>query len=103
MGKLSLPRLARGTIVDGATLAEVGEDGAEAIIPLENHTEWIGKVAKGLKNELKGDMPGSYKSEADYKTMFRAFKDALKDMKVVLDDEVAGGFVERTVTRIIYT
>ena len=32
---------ARGGIVDGATLIGAGEQGREAIIPLERHTEWI--------------------------------------------------------------
>ena len=31
-----------------------------------------------------------------------AFKEALSQMKIVLDDEVAGQFVENTVTRVIY-
>jgi hypothetical protein len=36
-------------------------------------------------------------------SMINAFKDALSDMKIVLDDEVAGKFVEKTVARAIYT
>lgn len=42
---LSLPRLAKGGIVDSATIAMVGEQGKEAIVPLENNTEWIDKLA----------------------------------------------------------
>lgn len=46
---VNLPRLARGGIVDSATLAIVGEAGREAVMPLENNTGWItdlaGKVA----------------------------------------------------------
>lgn len=42
---LSLPRLAKGGIVNRATTAVVGEAGAEAIVPLERNTEWIDKVA----------------------------------------------------------
>ena len=34
--------------------------------------------------------------------MVNAFKEALSQMKIVLDDEVAGEFVEKTVTRVIY-
>lgn len=41
-----IPLLATGAIVDKATPAIVGEDGAEAIIPLERNREWIRKVAK---------------------------------------------------------
>lgn len=35
----------RGGIFDKATLIGVGEDGEEAVIPLENNTEWISKLA----------------------------------------------------------
>ena len=44
---------ARGGIVDGATLIGAGEQGREAIIPLERHTEWIHMVAVQLKEELE--------------------------------------------------
>lgn len=44
--------LARGGIVDGATLIGAGEDGKEAIVPLERNTEWINLVADGLANKL---------------------------------------------------
>lgn len=40
-----LPKLARGGIVDSATIAMVGEQGKEAIVPLENNTEWLDKLA----------------------------------------------------------
>lgn len=35
--------------------------------------------------------------------MVKAFKEALGQMKIELDDEVAGKFIERTVTRAIYS
>lgn len=54
--KLSLPRLAQGGIVDSPTLAEIGEDGREAIIPLERNTGWINEIAKRLNGQL--DSPG---------------------------------------------
>ena len=41
-----------GGIVDGATLIGAGEDGKEAIIPLERHTEWIDMVADGLMSRI---------------------------------------------------
>ena len=45
LGKLSLPRLAKGGVVDEPTLAQIGEDGAEAVIPLERNTGWIDRLA----------------------------------------------------------
>lgn len=43
-----VPALAEGGIVDKATHALIGEDGAEAIVPLERNTEWVGGLAKAL-------------------------------------------------------
>ena len=58
LGITAIPHLgvewyARGGIVDGATLIGAGEQGKEAIIPLERHTEWIRMVAVELKAELE--------------------------------------------------
>lgn len=46
--KLNVSWYAKGGIVNGATLIGAGERGAEAIIPLENNTEWLDKVADRL-------------------------------------------------------
>lgn len=48
LNKLSLPRLAKGGIVDSATIAMIGEQGKEAVVPLENNTEWIDMLAAKL-------------------------------------------------------
>lgn len=42
---------ARGGVIDGATLFGMGEAGAEAIVPLERNTEWIGKVASEMNRQ----------------------------------------------------
>jgi phage-related protein len=52
-----IPKLARGGIVDGATLAMVGEQGKEAVIPLENNTEWLDKLANMLASKTGGRRP----------------------------------------------
>ncbi len=54
---LSVQWYARGGIVDGATLIGAGEQGREAIIPLERHTEWIRLVAIELKEQLESLSP----------------------------------------------
>lgn len=46
--RLEVPQLARGGIVDRATLAMIGERGKEAVVPLENNTEWIDKLVDRL-------------------------------------------------------
>ena len=38
-----------------------------------------------------------------YGDMVSAFKDALSEVEIVLNDEVAGNFVDKTVTKLIYT
>jgi phage-related protein len=45
LSSLSVPQLAKGGIVDSATLAVVGEQGKEAVVPLENNLEWLDKLA----------------------------------------------------------
>lgn len=49
--EVSIPRvpyLAKGGVVNSATLAMVGEQGKEAVVPLENNTGWINKIADKL-------------------------------------------------------
>ena len=44
---------ARGGVFDkGATIAGIGENGAEAIVPLENNIKWIRKVAQELTRQI---------------------------------------------------
>lgn len=50
IGTLNFPRLARGGIVDSPTLAEIGEDGREAVLPLENNTGWIEDIARKIND-----------------------------------------------------
>jgi hypothetical protein len=40
-----IPKLAKGGVVDKATLAMIGEHGKEVVMPLENNTGWIDKLA----------------------------------------------------------
>lgn len=42
------PALAKGGIVEDATFAQIGEDGREAVVPLENNTEWVGGLARAI-------------------------------------------------------
>jgi hypothetical protein len=43
-----LPELATGGVVRKATAAVIGEDGAEAVVPLEKNTGWIKKLAEEI-------------------------------------------------------
>lgn len=52
LSKVSLPRLANGGITTGATLAEIGEAGREAVLPLENNTGWMDELAGKLASKM---------------------------------------------------
>lgn len=44
----TIPKLAKGGIIDRATLAMIGEHGKEAVVPLENNTGWIDELARKI-------------------------------------------------------
>jgi ElaB/YqjD/DUF883 family membrane-anchored ribosome-binding protein len=52
-----IPKLARGGVIDGATLAMIGEQGKEAVVPLENNLEWLDKLADMLAGKMGGSRP----------------------------------------------
>ena len=52
MDRISLPRLAKGGVVDRGTLAMVGENGREAILPLENNKAALKEIAALLADEI---------------------------------------------------
>ena len=55
-----LPRLAQGGYVDGATTAMIGEQGKEAVLPLENNTDnWAGLLAATLVDEMEIEQVGT--------------------------------------------
>ena len=51
---VSLPRLAKGGVVDRATVAQIGEAGREAIIPLERNTQGLKQIAEMLASNMGG-------------------------------------------------
>lgn len=55
MNKVALgrvPFLARGAVVTTPTPAIFGEAGAEAVVPLENNTGWMAKIASGISGYM---------------------------------------------------
>ena len=55
---VSLPRLAKGGVVNKPTVAEIGEDGDEAVIPIENNLGWIKNLAEELKSVILPNIKG---------------------------------------------
>lgn len=45
---ISIPRLAEGGITVGSTLANIGENGREAVLPLDRNTQWMDQLADRL-------------------------------------------------------
>lgn len=52
MGGISLPRLAQGAIIDKPTIAQIGEAGKEAVIPLERNKQGLREIAGLLAAEM---------------------------------------------------
>lgn len=55
--EISLPRLAKGGIINSPTVALVGESGAEAVVPLERNTQWINAVSGNIASQFGSQMP----------------------------------------------
>ncbi|MBQ1503735.1 MAG: hypothetical protein IIZ35_07010, partial [Clostridia bacterium] len=93
-GPKGAQKMAKGGIVDKPTNIIAGEAGREAIIPLENNTQWIQKVAK--------QMTAQQGERMNYTDTVKAFKQALREVSVEINGEKAGEFVIDTVTRAVY-
>ena len=85
---------------------EVGKYLAEGVgVGFEDEMK---NVTQEMQNAIPTSFDTNFNNSSDgssifsYDTMLNAFKEALSDMKIELDDEVAGKFVERTVARAIY-
>ena len=98
-----LPRLARGGVLERGQVGILEGDGAEAVVPLEQNTKWIRRVAAEMQASMMTQNTDLIPVERyDHEEMVSAFKDALKEVDIVLDSDVAGRFVDRTVRRAVY-
>lgn len=91
--------------------------------PLAEYESWMPDMVAGLSDSLRKASPelisqtealangmsdafnvnGSISaSGVNYNNMVDAFKDALSQVKVVMDDEEMGHFVDKTVTKLVY-
>lgn len=89
---------------------EIGENLALGIG--EGFTKEMNSVAKDMQNAIPTSFdlnpnintPSGFSDNAfSYNTMLQAFKEALSEMKIELDGDVAASFVEKTVARAIYS
>lgn len=92
--------------------------------PLAEYESWMPDMVEGLSDSLRKASPelisqtealangmsdafnvnGSISTSGgrSYNAMVEAFKDALSQVKIVMDDEEMGHFVDKTVTKLIY-
>lgn len=88
---VSLPRLAEGGVVDRPTIAQIGENGAEAVVPLERNTGWIDRVAE----KLSGSSNTSTSDESILDKLDELIE-VIKQLKLYLDgDTLVGGLIAR--------
>ena len=92
--------------------------------PLAEYESWMPDMVDGLSDSLRKASPelisqtealasgmsdafnanGSVSaSGGNYNNMVEAFKDALSQVKIEMDDEEMGHFVDKTVTKLIYS
>lgn len=102
ISELQLPRLAKGGILDqGARTVIAGEDGAEAIVPLERNTEWIKRVANEFSTQTSTSITDSesYDKKID-KIIELLFMLTSADPTIVLDTGVVAGAIDRRMGRM---
>ncbi len=66
----SIPELAKGGIISQPTQAIIGEAGKEAVVPLENNTEWLDLLADKLASKINSG-GGYYVINLDGRTIQR--------------------------------
>ena len=86
VGKISLPRLARGGILEKGQIGLLEGSGAEAVVPLEHNKAWLSKVAEDL-NDLQMRNPQSISNEAVVARLTKIIEllEQMLGMKVYLD------------------
>jgi tape measure domain-containing protein len=88
LGEMSIPRLARGGVIDNATLAILGESGREAVVPLENNTGWINEIASQLNGVGGGGQPINLTVKIGEETIITKMIDGIKDREYMTNQEV---------------
>lgn len=91
VGRVHFPRLARGGVVDEATMAQIGENGAEAVVPLEKNTGWMDEIAYRL-NALQAN--ASNANPGDTSAILAKLDEmieSIKSMKIYLNGNILVG------------
>ena len=76
--KLSLPRLAKGGVLEKGQIGLLEGSGAEAVVPLENNRAWLSKVAADLNEIQHDDM--RYNTNSNTENALERIIDLLEDL-----------------------
>lgn len=80
----------------------IGEGFADEMQTVSN--EMIDSIPKNVSVQANvSDSSNSNMNYLSFDTIVEAFKEALQEVKIEIDDDVAGSFVEKTVTRLVYS
>lgn len=83
---ISLPRLAKGGILEKGQVGLLEGSGAEAVVPLENNRTWISRVAEDLNEIQKNDrQPGNNEAVSVRLNKIIELLENLLNMKIYLD------------------
>ncbi|MDD3137687.1 MAG: hypothetical protein PHX08_01780 [Lachnospiraceae bacterium] len=85
LGTVSLPRLQTGGVVNRSTIAEIGENGAEAIVPLERNTGWLDGIASRLGEILSVNLQAVLSEQYSQEDTLEIPISLLLDGKVLLE------------------
>ena len=92
MPKISLPRLAKGGVLEKGQVGILEGSGAEAVVPLENNRAWLTKVAADLNELQHGN--SYYNTNSNTEKALKRIVSLLEDltqMKICLDSGAMGG------------
>lgn len=82
-----VPAMAKGGIVNKPTMALVGEAGKEAVMPLENNTQWISELAYKLNGimakDLGGGLRNSYSNSYNNKNVTNYYNQTINSPKAL--------------------
>ena len=92
VGKLSLPRLAKGGVLEQGQVGILEGSGAEAVVPLENNRAWLSRLAEDL-NEIQQANGRVISDEEIIQRMNRIIEllERLLGMNIYLDSNVLVG------------
>lgn len=85
VGKLSLPRLFKGGVLEKGQVGILEGSGAEAVVPLENNRAWIAKVAEDMQMQMMNQQPISNDAVVARLTRIIELLELLLDRNIYLD------------------